>query len=627
MMKDVDRIIKFFLHIFQLQTGGSEDAEGTVEYRLVSLDSDPLQIYELRVKLLSGWKTRRMSIRKIGESVESKSTCYVVTYDDLLVVKIPPSPLTDFNRYMSNINTEIGVARMLAPRIYCVTPSLSSILQKVPEISGKIPEDAADVEAACVDLVLKEPRYQGYLKVGDRFSYFMSLSKSPFFDQVIRKIHGDKIWLQEEIFKNSRPFQSLEAFEAVYGIHKVDLYNRFNSMLKDFSRKIDAMLALYGGESPVPDYQKQEWMLAELSEKEIHYNLEEFPQEFCEDIRNLLSAQKNDNKEFVNDFRKTIAGYIRKKNFDKNKSRIEALIINILELIYRLKQSGVAVRDLKPDNILIQGDDSDVYAHLVDPEKYNLGLIDLETAVEFHQEDLGQFRQPMLAGTSVYMTPSHIFRNHILQEIFGKAFSRIFYMQDWFSAIGMVYDVVKGKWLFKKTSRLIPEIVRARERGKKNNIPVSEIFINISRTFWKTAEEELSDAIQKDKEKFQAIHLMLPDHIVDMFKEEIDLEKAMIKRLIYDCATKYFSKNAHKFIDASYDEIKTQRIKWEKSKRNGPSSADISQNAIDQIRRIETLKLKLTLLKGIEKTINPPVTGEDLMKFMLQRVSNAMNVF
>jgi serine/threonine protein kinase len=628
-MTDIDRIIKFFLHIFQIQAGGSGDIEGTADYQLVSPEPDPSQIYELRVKLLSEWKKRRMSIRKIGESVESKSTCYVVTYDDLLVVKIPPYPLADFNSYLKNIHIELGIAKRLSPVVRCLVPTLSSILQKVPELTGKIPADAPDMEAAYVELLTKEPRYHGYLKIGDRFAFFMSLSKHPFLNQVIEKIHGDRSWLKDEIYKNSRVFQSLDTFEAIYGSQKIVLYDRIHEMIKDFSRKADAMLTLYGGDPPVPDYQKQEWMFAALAGKPIHIDASELPTEFCEDIQNLLNGLVHENKESVDDYKKTVSSYIRRKNFNKNKTRIEALIVNTLDLICRLKHSNVAVRDLKPDNILVMGIEGDVYSHLSVPEKYELGLIDLETAVDFHQEDPNQIRQPMLAGTSVYMTPAHIFKNSLLMEVYGKDISRIFYMQDWFSVIGIIYDIVKGRLLFKKTSLLIPEIVRARKRGLKNNTPMADIVASVSRFFWKTAEEELSAAIKRDQEVFQLIELTLPEHIVEMFFAEIQEEKKVLQRMIqkYAYSQKYFPKNVQRLIDASHEEIRALRIKWESDTSDIQLPPGIHQRIIEMLNSIEKLKFNVKGSDGLVEVFQKPVTCEVLLGFLFQRVSAAMNPF
>ena len=84
------------------------------------------------------------------------------------------------------------------------------------------------------------------------------------------------------------------------------------------------------------------------------------------------------------------------------------------------------------------------------PGAYELGLIDLETAVNFRHKDAQHIRQPMLAGTPAYMTPSHVFNNQVLVDVFGREIQRIFYAQDWFSAIGMIYDIAAANGCLKK---------------------------------------------------------------------------------------------------------------------------------------------------------------------------------
>ena len=222
-----------------------------------------------------------MSLRQIGEGGESKSTCYVVTYDDMLVIKIPPAPSVDFYNYLENINIERKISEQLFPDVQCLSPSLSSILGKVPELADKISKNTNNIEDDYIDLLTREPRYQGYLKIGDRFAFFMSLSKHPFFDQVIEKIHGDKKWMHDEIVKNRRLFESLDTFETVYGSKKIDLYFSINEMFNDFSRKIDGSWirmkgfhcrTISGGNGCLP----------KLAEKKPECDKTDLPPKFCD---------------------------------------------------------------------------------------------------------------------------------------------------------------------------------------------------------------------------------------------------------------------------------------------------------------------------------------------------------
>jgi len=626
-MNHLEKIIKFFLHIFQLQSGVSGLIDGVGEYHLVSSDADSARIYELRIKVFSGWKTRRMSIRQIGEAGHSKSTCYAATYDDLLVIKMPPHPLSDFKKYLENINLERSISNQLSPDIHCLSPSLSSILSKVPDLAGKIPQGAKEVEEGYLGLLIKEQRYQGHLKIGDRFAFFMSLSKHPFFDQVIEKIHGNKKWMQDEGVRQSRLFQSLDAFETVHGSKKIDLYFAVNDMMSAFSRKIDSLLSSYDTISHIEEYQKLEWLFARLSEKKSEFDHHVLPPKLCEDIDGILTDIVQEKMNWVEDYRKTVSAYIRKKNFEKNRSQIEILIIKALELIYHLKQKGVAVRDLKPDNILVMGDAGGSSSGAPDPGSCKLGLIDFETAVNFLRNETNSIHQPMLAGTAPYMTPSHVFENRVLTEVFGADIARIFYMQDWFSAVGIIYTIATGGLLFKKTARLIPEIMRAQRKGVQKKIPAPELLRSISRSFWKTAGEELSEKLRGNEEFLHRIRLTLPEEIIDMFQKELEKEKKILIDMIAFCARtqKFFPRNTQDLIEATYEEIRGQRMKLERYENNTQMPPDIRQKILKLFEFIENMKFKLRDFPRLERQIQQPVACDEFLTFLFRRVMNAMN--
>ena len=87
-------IVEFFLNIFKLQMNLPGRAG---QYRMISEeDAAADQIFELRVKGEDQWISRRMTISPLGEESGSKSKCFKVIYDDMIVIKMPPSPITDF---------------------------------------------------------------------------------------------------------------------------------------------------------------------------------------------------------------------------------------------------------------------------------------------------------------------------------------------------------------------------------------------------------------------------------------------------------------------------------------------------------------------------------------------------
>ena len=116
-----EQIAQFFLSVFKAQKGVDPSAEAT--FRPVdSRRPDNNFIYELRVKCDDDWASRRMTIGPIGEDSGSRSTCYYVIYDDHLVIKISPTPLTDFDRYLQSINRDNAVGRKTGPPGVSGTP-------------------------------------------------------------------------------------------------------------------------------------------------------------------------------------------------------------------------------------------------------------------------------------------------------------------------------------------------------------------------------------------------------------------------------------------------------------------------------------------------------------------------
>lgn len=82
-----------------------------------------------------------------------------------------------------------------------------------------------------------------------------------------------------------------------------------------------------------------------------------------------------------------------------------SMITNSLDLLMRLRDKKIAIRDIKPDNLFLDGKKDDFPRFLKNHERFEVGLIDLETSVDYGRDDI---IQPMLAGTPNYASPSHL---------------------------------------------------------------------------------------------------------------------------------------------------------------------------------------------------------------------------
>lgn len=86
----VGLVIGFFLNPYRLQLGVSINAANRVDARAVTLPPGPSGVntaYQLCIEYENQLKTRRMTIGLASGITGSKSTCFKVTYDDLLVAK------------------------------------------------------------------------------------------------------------------------------------------------------------------------------------------------------------------------------------------------------------------------------------------------------------------------------------------------------------------------------------------------------------------------------------------------------------------------------------------------------------------------------------------------------------
>ena len=87
-----------------------------------------------------------------------------------------------------------------------------------------------------------------------------------------------------------------------------------------------------------------------------------------------------------------------------------------MELLFHLKEKNAAIRDLKPDNMFLVGDSDNPDTFLTSGENYSLGLIDLETSVNFEKNQGAESTNP---GGGLLFSPHP---PTFLKTIFWKKF-------------------------------------------------------------------------------------------------------------------------------------------------------------------------------------------------------------
>jgi len=563
---DIEQILHFFLNLYRVQLGVANPDESLVELKLLqSYDNGVDNTYELSVRQGGNWKSRRITLGPLGADVQSKSRCYKVAYDDILVIKIPPEPIKTFDSYISGIYAEIYIAEKLAPDITCVSPGISSILKKIPRFRDREGLAPEDLEQKYINELRSYPEAQIYLKIGPTFVYFMNLSEYPFFSDLTAPLHVISDKVQNQIINNPRALWDIDAFTATYGKSNESLFFNINDIYSEYTAGCDQLQKKYNQPPGSITHKMETGFVRYLAGKSVLPGNSGMPNDFVDAWHMHLKAILRDKKTDIDNFKITVTEYIRQKNFDANRPRFAGIISNILNLLYSLKKKDIAVRDLKPDNILIVGERKNDPHILSLPSEYALGLIDLETAFDLSNPD--DSRQPMLAGTACYATPSHVFENNVLKKIFSDV-SGILITQDWYAALGTIFNAITGDMLFEKTGRLLTEIIRARHHAREDTQSRADTFKNSSWVFWRNAADEFYANIGEYAPELKQVHLKISTGIAGMFCHEANRSKAETRAMIVSqiaSQTLFKSrKNRQQLAKSSIDALVRYRNNWEK---------------------------------------------------------------
>ena len=295
-----------------------------------------------------------------------------------------------------------------------------------------------------------------------------------------------------------------------------------------------------------------------------------------------------------------------------------------------MRKNNIAMRDLKPDNVFIVEKSRNIPLFLASPEEYSIGLIDFETAAVLEKDKNNKIKQPMLAGTPSYATPSHLFTNDILDEIYDDI-SRILHIQDWQAVNSIIYNVITGKRLSQETGKLMPGLIKIIKSSVQKNVPKPELFENSSIIFWQNAYKEFSLKLKSKRNMLKSIGVKLQDRGQKMFLEEaaclIDHIKSQIENEVLFQKIFRTSKSQKGLIEAPLKTIRRYRKNWEKE-RNVPAMPSSMRNKIIIfLRKLEKLKADLRFVKKVKKKLENPepvISAHHIIKLMSQVIISAM---
>ncbi|MGE0085408.1 MAG: hypothetical protein AB7S75_13420 [Desulfococcaceae bacterium] len=617
-------ILYFFLNIYKMQMNASGSPGEFVPVAFPDTDT----IYEFRLKRGSRWFTRRMSIGPLGEDTGSKSECYKVIYDDVLVVKLPPRPVPDFTSYIKSIRMERQIAEKLGPEIECITPTLSAILKKIPLFFRDAASGLENFEEHCIEKLRTFREYQNYLKIGNRFAFFSSLATYSFLGQIIKNIHFTKPDIHNEILSHISMLEHPVLFEDVYGKTGTSVFYRISEIYASYEEKF----ALLPGKEKWPQitpYQKKLWFLNRLGEKYAAPDTNLFCEELLSGVNGIIEESLRYENETVRSYRNMVKEIIREKNFQQNKTAMRSIVANLLSLLSILREKGVAVRDLKPDNVFIAGNISENPVLLATPDDYSIGLIDFETAVVYKTEEEEKIAQPMLAGTPSYATPSHLFRNELLRKVYDDL-PRILHLQDWQAVNSMIFNVIAGKRLSRETEKLIPGMARIVKEAMKRKMSRAEAFQECNRIFWSGTSGEFYERMETHKAFLQSVIIPLPEPVRRMLTAEaVETLSAISRRIrIIVSAQQIFRspQSRENLAAADQESLRRWKDEWERNEKvpqTRPDARDEIVRFLDILLGLRQESVQTAAILSLPEQ-RPVLSAYELMILMFRVVVNAM---
>jgi len=626
-LNEIERIVYYFLKLYKKQLNAPEDAPANF-YLADEEQAAPNSIFELHVRQNKAWSKRRVTIGPIGQDSSSKSRCFYVIYDIHMVIKVPPEPIDDFGLYIESIKKEKDIIDILAPR-ECIIPMISVIMQQIHSFPGESLLTAEELEEKYIQWVGRYPGYKEYLKIGASFAYFMNLSKYFFLGHILKNMHAVKDKMEREITEQPSVIWDLHEFEGKYGITTTPVYAGIQFLYTKCEKEVKNFVAGHAMSS-IPAYQLRKCFLLHLSGNSISKNEEGIPPELTDDLNRSFEIIFKANIKDVEAYRKIIRKYIIEISFFQNKLQIGGIVTNMLDLLSWLREKGIAMRDLKPDNLIVAGEQAHYPLFLKSPEEFSIGLIDVETSVFFKKKDNYQIAQPQLGGTPYYATPSQLLTNEILISTF-RDLSRILHLQDWFATTVIIFKVITGEQLFKKTVRLFPGILKKIQAPLNAKKKSSVLIYEISQLFWRSAVAEFKEKTDKKKGMLKAINIILPEQAQKMLSEEIksardNIEKS-IKNLIESQKVFKSQKIRRQLLVAPPVKIRELNSKWEQGAWAKELNPDDKVKIKKLLQDLEYLKEHSKEFAQLSKSIEPhgiEIPAGTLLELMFKIVYSGM---
>ncbi|MFO7715863.1 hypothetical protein [Desulfosarcina sp.] len=625
---DLRDIAMFFLELYKLQNGLSKDAPGRFSMTTASV-MRKTKIFELGVKSGGDWLTRRMSIGPLGEETGSKSKCFYVIYDTHMVVKIPPVPITDMEKYVRDIRKEVQIAAHLAP-IACIVPMVSVILNKVKQLPYESSLTREQLEKQYIRMVEERPEYQEYLKIGGRFAFFMELSNSFFLGRVIGELHESKDKPGDEIREAPEAAWDQEAFTARYGLDSLPVFEGLQTLYRLCETQARRIIKASGHGTKIHTFQIKNWFLDTIAGEKLNQQEKEIDDALLSRIENSFCTVFNSNQKNVDDLFRLLKSQLEKKTFLKSRQPIENIASNVLRLLCLLKEKRIALRDLKPDNLFLDADPDNYPVFLQNSNLFSIGVIDVETASSLIPTRDGSLTQPLLGGTPLYATPLHLLKNRTLAAYFGNL-EEALHFQDWYASIAIIFKAITGRNLFTRAARSFPGILKILKSSRDRSDPDETTVKAMSQNFWSAAATDVKTHLVSFSEVLNNLNLSVPETMAASINVELEREAACLRLAIrkhVSLSPLFKSEKNRRFLtEASSDAIVKQVARWDNRAQLPTQHHQVAPQMVAFLNNLNRLKQGESEKRRAMATFTHPphtVSAYTLIEAMFQIAFRAM---
>ena len=286
------------------------------------------------------------------------------------------------------------------------------------------------------------------------------------------------------------------------------------------------------------------------------------------------------------------------------------------------------MRDFKPDNLIVAGEPEHYPQFLRSPENFSIGLIDVETSVFYKEKYDSEIAQPLLGGTPYYATPSQLLPNKVLIAVFGDL-PRILLLQDWFATIVIIFEVITGERIFKKTVKLFPVILKIIQNPVNKTKTPSEIIFEISQLFWRSAVAEFKEKTEKNAAVLKTVNIIMLKQTRQMICEEIKsamkhIEKS-IENLIKSQNVFKSQKICNQLLLASSTKIRELKLKKGREVEDLESKDKVkTYKLLQDLEYLKKQSNEFSQIIKILKTNEAKITASLLLESMFKIVYSCM---